>query len=65
MWMVVYVSCDKAKADRLIGLLNDRDIMTMMRPAVDENGSCGAYEVLVPSTELSEAQDLIFDSELS
>ena len=65
MWMVVYVSRDKSKIDKLLSVLGVRGIMTMMRPAVDDGGECCAYEILVPKTELDEAQDVIFDTELS
>lgn len=65
MWMVVYISRDKEKIDKLLSALNKCDIMTMMRSAVVEGGGCSAYEILVPQTELDEAQDVIFDTELS
>ena len=42
MWMVVYVSRDKSKIDKLLSVLGVRGIMTMMRPAVDEGGECCA-----------------------
>ncbi len=66
MWTVVYVSRNKDKIDKLIGVLDRSGIITMLRPA-DRDGSCegGAYEILVPKTELDQAQDIIFDTELS
>ncbi len=66
MWTVVYVSQNKSKIDRLIAVLNSSSIITMLRlTGKNGSGECGAYEILVPKTELDQAQDIIFDTELS
>ena len=50
MWTVIYVSQSIETAKKLIDVL------------LTNKSSC--YEVLVPSTELETAQDLIFENEL-
>lgn len=65
MWTVVYVSQNKAKVDKILALLDENKIMTMLKASVEEDFDTGnAYEILVPQTELETAQDIIFDSEI-
>ena len=65
MWTVVYVSHDKAKVDRVLGLLDDNKIMTRLKSSEEDDlGANKLFEILVPNTELETAQDIIFDSEL-
>ena len=65
MWIVVYVSQDKAKVDRVLGLLDDNKIMTRLKSSEEDDlGANKLFEILVPNTELETAQDIIFDSEL-
>lgn len=65
MWTVVFMSQDKAKVDRILKLLEDNKIMTMLRASAEDDFETGSsYEILVPQTELETAQDIIFDSEL-
>lgn len=65
MWTVVYVSQDKAKVDRVLGLLDDNKIMTRLKSSEEDDlGANKLFEILVPNTELETAQDIIFDSEL-
>lgn len=65
MWTVVFMSQDKAKVDRILKLLEDKKIMTMLKTSTEDDFETGsAYEILVPQTELETAQDIIFDSEL-
>lgn len=65
MWTVVFMSQDKAKTDRILKLLEDNKIMTMLKTSAEDDFETGsAYEILVPQTELETAQDIIFDSEL-
>ena len=65
MWTVVYVSKDKPKVDRILSVLDQNQIMTMLKMSGEgESESCTVYEILVPQTELETAQDIIVDAEL-
>ena len=65
MWTVVFMSQDKAKVDKILKLLEDSEIITMLKTSnEDDFATSGVYEILVPQTELETAQDIIFDSEL-
>ena len=66
MWTVVYVSRNKDKIDKLISILNSSSIITMLRLNGNKDSENSVtYEILVPRTELDQAQDIIFDTELS
>lgn len=64
MWTVVYVSQSMETSKKLIDALLTNNVISKLRRAnsCDEQHEC--FEVLVPSTELEVAQDLIFDNEL-
>ena len=65
MWTVIYVSQSIETAKKLIDVLLTNKVISKLRRTNNCNGterSC--YEVLVPSTELETAQDLIFENEL-
>lgn len=65
MWTVVYVSQSIETSKKLIDVLLDNKIISKLRRARGESVSTNCcYEVLVPTTELETAQDLIFDNEL-
>lgn len=65
MWTVVYMSRDKVKVDKILSLLDSKEIMTMLKSAGEDDFETeGVFEILVPGTELEIAQDIIFDSEL-
>jgi len=57
MWQVVYLSQREEEVQRIIELLNSNKILTKMNKKSDSD-----IEILVPSTELSEAQELILSS---
>ncbi len=64
MWTVVFMSQDKSKVDKILKLLEDSEIITMLKTSnEDDFATSGVYEILVPQTELETAQDIIFDSE--
>ena len=64
MWTVVFMSQDKSKVDKILKLLEDSKIITMLKTSnEDDFATSGVYEILVPQTELETAQDIIFDSE--
>lgn len=65
MWTVVYVSQSIETSKKLVDVLLINRVISKLRragSAAEETGGC--YEVLVPSTELEAAQDLIFENEL-
>lgn len=62
MWTVVYVSQTEDKALSLAELFEANKIISRIHNAGNEENS-GCYEVLVPQTELTAAQDLIFENE--
>lgn len=65
MWTVVYISQSTKTAQKLIDALSQNGIISKLRRARGEaEDKCGCYEVLVPNTELSVAQDLIIENEL-
>ncbi len=65
MWTVVFMSQDKSKIDKILKLLEENKIMTMLKTSSDGDFEVdNAYEILVPQTELETAQDIIFDFEL-
>lgn len=65
MWTVLYVSQSIETSKKLIDVLLTNRIIFKLRRANGGDGkdSC-CYEILVPSTELEIAQDLIFENEL-
>lgn len=65
MWTVVFVSQDKSKIDKILKLLEENKIMTMLKTSSEGDFEVdNTYEILVPQTELETAQDVIFDFEL-
>lgn len=65
MWTVVFMSQDKSKTDKILKLLEENKIMTMIKTSSEGDFEVdNVYEILVPQTELETAQDIIFDFEL-
>ena len=64
MWTVVYVSQSMETSKKLVNVLLENDVISKLRRANNSEEERKCYEVLVPSTELEAAQDLIFDNEL-
>ena len=65
MWTVIYVSQSIETAKKLIDVLLTNKVISKLRRTKNSNGNeSSCYEVLVPSTELETAQDLIFENEL-
>lgn len=65
MWTVVYMSQNKSKVDRILKMLEENKIITMLKTSAEDDFEAGnMFEILVPQTELETAQDIIFDSEL-
>lgn len=64
MWTVIYVSQSMDTAERLMGMLTKNSVISKLRRDRSDESGNGCFEVLVPSTELERAQDLIFENEL-
>lgn len=65
MWTVVYMSQDKFKVDRVMSLLENNEVITMLKAVGEgESDADRVYEILVPQTELETAQEIIVDTEL-
>lgn len=65
MWTVVFVSQDRNKVDKLVKVLNDNSVMTMIKSTCEDDFEVSVtYEILVPCTELETAQDIIVDIEI-
>lgn len=65
MWTVVYVSQSIETSKKLVDVLLTNSVISKLRrtnSCSENENSC--VEVLVPSTELEMAQDLIFENEL-
>lgn len=62
MWTVVYMSDNKEAVEKLRRILTEKQIIVRIRPINQDSGG-GCYEVLVPQTEVDEAQDLIIEEE--
>lgn len=62
MWTVVYMSQTEEKALSLAELLTANKIISRIHNTAS-GAENGCYEVLVPQTELLEAQSLIFENE--
>lgn len=64
MWTVIYVSQSIETSEKLVQALLENNIISKLRRSVTEGEQSGCYEVLVPSTELETAQDLIIENGL-
>ena len=65
MWTVVYVAQKAQEVSKIKLILDENKIISRVRRGnelADEEGTC--YEIMVPSAELSQAQDLILEFEM-
>lgn len=65
MWTVVYVAQKSQEVSKIKLILDENKIISRVRRGndlTDEEGTC--YEIMVPSAELSQAQDLILEFEM-
>ena len=60
MWTVVYITQSFETADKIRELLENAEILVMLR-RVEENSD--SYEILVPETEIEEAHNIILNFE--
>lgn len=64
MWTVIYVSQSPDTAAKLIDALYEHGIVSRLRRAGEGGSKEDCCEVLVPSTEMEEAQNLMIESDL-
>ena len=65
MWTVIYVSQSIETAKKLIDVLLTNKVISKIKSTNNCNGNeSSCYEVLVQSTELETAPDLIFENAL-
>jgi hypothetical protein len=65
MWTVVYLAQNKSDVDRMQKVLEENEIIVRVRCVADKEAQdAPCYEVLVPQTEISQAQNVIIDQEL-
>ena len=61
MWLVVFVSHNGQQVKALTKMLFEHNILSKVRR---RQSDVTFYEVFVPQTEIREAQNLIFDSDV-
>lgn len=60
MWTVVYIASNRPIAEMLKELLESGGIVTMLRPiGAPHLGESGNVEILVPESEVDEANEII------
>ena len=64
MWTVIYVSQSPETAKKLADALYENGIVSKVRKSGSPEEDKGCYEVLVTSTEMEAAQDLIIENDL-
>ena len=65
MWTEVYFSQNGQKVEKLIELLGEAEIISRVRRITSDDGAGSTcYKVLVPQSELVEAQNLMVDRDL-
>lgn len=65
MWTEVYFSQSEDKVDKLVKILDNAKIITRVKCLDSEgNDRNKCFKVLVPGTELNEAQELMVESDL-
>lgn len=63
MWTVVYIAPNRPIAEMLKELLENGGILSMLRPlGAPHFGDSGSVEILVPESEVDEANEIIADS---
>lgn len=60
MWTVIYVARNRTEAEMLKGILSQEGILVMLRAVgVPHLGNSGSVEILVPSSEAEEANEIL------
>ena len=66
MWTIVYMAADVNLINYVIAMLKENKILTKARKLEKTNAEENSYyEILVPSAEVGEAQELIIEMEIS
>lgn len=66
MWTIVYMAADVNLINYVIAMLKENNIITKARRLEKTNEEEHSYyEILVPAAEVSEAQELIIEMEIS
>ncbi|MDK2784722.1 MAG: hypothetical protein PWQ41_915 [Bacillota bacterium] len=60
MWTVIYVARNRTEAEMLKNILTQEGILVMLRAVgVPHLGNSGSVEILVPSSEAEEANEIL------
>jgi hypothetical protein len=59
MWTVVYIAPDRGVAEKLKSRLEGEGLLVMARPSSSQLTEACHYELLVPESELEEAQEVL------
>ena len=65
MWTVVYVAQKSQEVLRIKNILDENSIISRVKKgntSTEEEGTC--FEIMVPASEISEAQNLILEVEM-
>lgn len=63
MWTVIYMAQSKEAIEQMKQIMNDNKIITKIR-AMKKSEEDLCYEILVPASEICDAQGLILENEL-
>ncbi len=65
MWMVVYLTMEKEKAEKIGKLIEDAGIIMKIRCVKNnsEDGETQGYEILVTDSDISRAHNIIIDAQ--
>lgn len=60
MWTVVYIAPNKKIADSLKDILTNEGLLVQLRAiGLPNSGESGAFEILVPESEVDEAFEIV------
>lgn len=60
MWTVIYIARNRTEAEMLKNILTQEGILVMLRAVgVPHLGNSGSVEILVPSSEAEEANEIL------
>lgn len=60
MWTVVYIASNKVTAEQIKTVLTNEGLLVMLRPlGVPHLGDSNTFEILVPESEASEANEIL------
>lgn len=60
MWTVVYIASNKVLAEQIKTVLSNEGLLVMLRPlGVPHLGDSSTFEILVPESEASEANEIL------